>query len=250
MCSPQPVVHTKFMPAVGCALFLPAVGCALVILLYVLIPCCWEMLFLFFCTYTSLFTRCGSALFTRCGSALFTRCGSALFTRCGSALLTRCGVRSSHPLWVRSSHPLWVRSSHPLWVRSSHPLWVRSFIFFSPVSSNLTIFAHRSRASLPSLRLRTLFHVLRVDWCSKHHSLPPSACCACRGCVSRGRLLWVVTVVSLSSSSGTLWYFTAPWSPTLAPPTPLRSSALLRGRWFAVDALGLHGWVVYNNVLH
>ena len=50
-------------------------------------------------------------------------------------------------------------------------------------------------------------------------------------------------------SSATLWYFTAPWSPPLAPPTPLRSSALLRGRWFAVDALVLHGQVVYNNVL-
>ena len=29
-------------------------------------------------------------------------------------------------------------------------------------------------------------------WWSQHHTLPPSARCACRGCVSRGRLLWVV----------------------------------------------------------
>ena len=36
----------------------------------------------------------------------------------------------------------------------------------------------------------------------------------------------------------------------LAPPTPLRSTALLRDRRFAVDALVLHGRVVYNNVLH
>ena len=85
---------------------------------------------------------------------------------------------------------------------SFHPLWVRSSSFFSPVSSNLAIFAQtvgfswscvRSTASLPSLRLRTLFHVLRVDWWSQHHTLPSSARCACRGCVSRARLLWVVT---------------------------------------------------------
>ena len=85
---------------------------------------------------------------------------------------------------------------------SFHPLWVRSSSVFSPVSSNLAIFAQtvgfswscvRSTASLPSLRLRTLFHVLRVDWWSQHHTLSSSARCACRGCVFRARLLWVVT---------------------------------------------------------
>ena len=43
------------------------------------------------------------------------------------------------------------------------------------------------------LRLRTLFHVLRVDWSPSSIHIPSSARCACRGCISRARLLWVVT---------------------------------------------------------
>ena len=116
---------------------------------------------------------------------------------------------------------------------SFHRLWVRSSSFFSLASSNLAMFAQtvgfswscaRSTASLlrqaarPSsvgavlapwrrcfdklhalstfsqvLRLRTLFHVLRVDWSPSSIHIPSSARCACRGCISRARLLWVVT---------------------------------------------------------
>ena len=66
---------------------------------------------------------------------------------------------------------------------SFHPLWVRSSSFFSLASSNLAMFAQTVGfswscvRSTASLRLRTLFHVLRVDWWSPSttHSPPPRA---------------------------------------------------------------------------
>ena len=83
--SPQPVVRTKFMPAVGYALD---------VLLHVLFPAVGYAL-LFFCTCWSLFTRCGSALFYPLWVRSFLPAVGPLFsTRCGSALF--------YPLWVRS----------------------------------------------------------------------------------------------------------------------------------------------------
>ena len=96
---------------------------------------------------------------------------------------------------------------------SFHPLWVRSSGIFSPASSNLAMFAQtvgfnwscvRSTASLFRQAARP-FHVLSgaapphalpraaLDWSPSSIHIPSSARCACRGFVSRARLLWVVT---------------------------------------------------------
>ena len=53
---------------------------------------------------------------------------------------------------------------------------------------------------------------------------------------------------NFSSSSAILCSYHS--ADALAPPTPLRGTALLRDRRFAEDALVLHYRVVYNNVLH
>ena len=151
---------------------------------------------------------------------------------------------------------------------SFHPLWVRSFCHSSRRSG--------SQASLPCRRQSSFIDVifsgiiqsghvcpncwLQLELCSLHgvaappHALPRAARPVHAHhtlCVSRARLLWVVTpfqatTTLLVSHKETVSFFsalsaplcgsfTAPYSrtPRLAPPTPLR------GRRFTVGALAL-----------
>ena len=74
--------------------------------------------------------------------------------------------------------------------------WLCSFLAFSPSSSKRSIspkLCWSCVRSTASLRFRTLFTCCAWTGGLKHHTLPSSARCACRGCVSRARLLWVVT---------------------------------------------------------
>ena len=148
--------------------------------------------------------------------------GFALLTSCRSAL-SRSGC--SFHSWVLGSLP-WLFfallfSCHSS-LRSGSTFitvfWISSFFALSQASLPCFLRYHPMWPSLPSLpKLLTLvqlelcslhgiaasLHVLHCasarsstccawTWWSQHHTLPPSARCACRGCVSRGRLLWVV----------------------------------------------------------
>ena len=79
MCSPQPVVRTKFMPAVGYALdvllhvLFPAVGYALSSLLHVF-ALLLGMLFSYPLWVRSFLPAVGPLFSTRCGSALLASC--------------------------------------------------------------------------------------------------------------------------------------------------------------------------------
>ena len=91
--------------------------------------------------------------------------------------------------------------------------WLCSFSFFSPTSSKLSIlpkllasvgavFAPRRRCvAAHALHCASARSSTCCAWTGglKHHTLPSSARCACRGCVSRARLLWVVTTLLVSS---------------------------------------------------
>ena len=118
------------------------------------------MLLTFFCTCSSLqlgMLFCSSArvgLFSPAVGPLFsTRCGSALFTRCGSALF--------YPLWVRSFLP----AVGPLFSTRCGSALLVSFLRYHPIWPSLPklLRLQLSWSCVAFLRLRTLFHVLRVD---------------------------------------------------------------------------------------
>ena len=116
--------------------------------------------------------------------ALLFSCHSLV--RVSSLLL---GNALFHPLWVRSfvihhvvldQHPSRYSGSQaslPCRRQSSFIDRSSGFLSFSPASSNLAMFAQTVGfswscvRSTASLRLRALFHVLRVDW----YSPPPRA---------------------------------------------------------------------------
>ena len=80
--------------------------------------------------------------------------------------------------------------------------------FFSPSSSKLSILPKLCWLQLELCSLHGVAASLHAFHCASarsstccawtggllHHTLPSSARCACRGCVSRARLLWVVTL--------------------------------------------------------
>ena len=113
----------------------------LVILLHMFLPCCWEMLF----------------------------------------------SPAVGPLFCHSSRRSGSQASLPCRRQSSFIDRSSGFLSLSPASSNLAMFAQTVGfswscvRSTASLRLRTLFHVLRDQSTRTTHS------------VSRARLLWVVT---------------------------------------------------------
>ena len=77
--------------------------------------------------------------------------------------------------------------------------WLCSCSFFSPSSSKLSILpkllASVGAVFAPRRRCASARSSTCCAWTGglQHHTLPSSARCACRGCVSRARLLWVVT---------------------------------------------------------
>ena len=146
------------------------------------LACCWLCSFLaccWLCSWHS-FARASSLLlgyallfFCTCTSLLL---GNALFTRCGSALLA--SFLRHHPIWpclpTNSLGFSWscVRSTASLLRQAARPFHVLS----SAAPPHALPRAARGLVS----QFHTYLHI------------PSSARCACRGCISRGRLLWVV----------------------------------------------------------
>ena len=100
--------------------------------------------------------------------------GNALFTRCGSALLS-----SITSFWMLVHHG--ILDLKLLCLIVDNPL---SSLSFSPASSNLAMFAQTVGfswscvRSTASLRLRTLFHVLRDQSTRTTHSVSPELVCS------------------------------------------------------------------------
>ena len=162
---------------------------ALDVLLHVLSPAVGYAL-LFFCTCSSLFTRCGSALFTRCGSALFCHP-----SRC-SGPQAKTPARRQSPVLDRASGFLSPASSSLVVFTQTADLRFRAVLIPGVAACECVSLAsrapypHRLRSVAPWFvkGLRCLDELFarpiadpRVSCCAWSGGLPPSARCACRG---------------------------------------------------------------------